>query len=63
LKVPVDEDRLSKISHVEDLDTEVRENVERLLPPAPDAVMATIGTAALDPNLVRGPLVVGINQR
>ena len=52
-----------EVTYLIDLRLEIWENLERVIPPASDTGMATIGLTPLDPDLVGGELHLGIHQR
>jgi hypothetical protein len=54
---------VAEISYLLDLSCEVRENVEKALPPVPDAIVAAIGAAPFDLHPVRDELQLGITER
>jgi hypothetical protein len=58
VKTAVDEGPISEGADLVGLHPDVRENRERFLPPASDAVMAAVRLAALDRNLIRRELDV-----
>src|SRR6185295_14635944 len=62
-KAPAGEGPVSEVSYLVDLRSEIREDRERLFPPASNPGMAPVRLAPLDPNLVRRELHFGVVQR